>query len=441
MAAGLLATLLIGCQAITETKLPDGVEGPATYNNREGAIRLTQAARGELATSIRNYLIWSGLLTDELIGMSDEGDSRDRRSWRFMPEDPPHTVRSLARLARGVLGKYVPGNTAAWQARLFVYEAYAEILTADGWCSGVPLTTLDFEGDWTYRPGSTTEEIYAHAILLLDSATSRAVDSMSLQWTIGVLKARALVALGRYAEAAQAVQGIDGSFRDTLRIAFGDGQRGQPGSSPYDMFLNTASIADQEGRNGLPYRSSGDPRTTGVQLTYNGRTSWFPTKYLTTDSSTFVLASGVEVQLIRAEAAFHAEDPPQMLALLNALRTDGTYTIDTTALPGGGERIDTAWHAGIGGVAGLRPLTLPATASARRQLLFAERAAWLFVTGTRQGDLRRLVRKYGLDREQVYPTGPYIVSGYTGVYGTDISFGLSELEFRNPLFTGCNYDE
>ncbi len=387
------------------------------------------------------------MLTDELTAVSAPPisgtgaflGSRDQRSWQWIG-NPPHSVRALARLARGVVGKYVQGNNAAWQARLFVYEAYAELLTADGWCSGVPLSTLDFEGDWTYRPGSTTDEIYAHAILLLDSAATRAADSVSLQSTIRVLKARALVALGRYAEAKQTVQGIDGSFRDTLRIAFDEGSPGMPGYAQYSDF-GSASMADREGINGLPYRSSGDPRTKGVQLTSLSPAVWFPVKYLTTDSSTFTLASGVEAHLILAEAAFQDSDPSSMLSILNALRTTGTFTVDTVPLSGGGDRIDTLWHAGTGGVAGLSPLSLPATPEAQRQLLFAERAAWLFATGTRQGDLRRLVRKYGVDREQLYPTGPYVISGYAGVYGSDISFGLSALEFRNPLFTGCRYDE
>lgn len=127
-----------------------------------------------------------------------------------------------------------------------------------------------------------------------------------------------------------------------------------------------------------------------------------------------------------------------MLTILNALRTTGVYTVDTTALPGGGERIDTLWQAGIGGVSGLRRLdALPSSPEAQRQLLFAERAAWLFLTGTRQGDLRRLVRKYGVHRESVYPTGEYLRDGYTGVYGRDMWFNLDALEYRNPLFTGC----
>ncbi len=446
-AFGLIGTLMIGCNAITDTQLPDGVDGPATYNNREGATRLTQAARGELAKTIAGYIVSSGLLTDELGGTDANqqgGSSWDRRDKRSeWVGTPPHTVRSLARLARGVVGKYVPGETSAWQAQLFVYEAYAEILIADGWCSGVPLSTLDFEGDWTYRPGSTTDEIYAHAMLLLDSADARAADSVSLQSTIRVLKARAQLAMGRYADAKQTVQSINGDFRYTMRIAFDNGRRGQANFTQFANFINVVSISDHEGINGLSYRSSGDPRTQAIQMSNIGNQFvWFPVKYITTDSSTFVLASGIEAKLILAEAAFHNDDPQQMLTVLNALRTTGTFTVDTIQLNGGGERIDTLWHAGIGGIAGLRLLTpLPATPDAQRQLLFSERAAWLFLTGARQGDLRRLVRKYGLDREQVYPTGTYTVPGYTDVYGSNISFGLSADEFRNPLFTGCHSDE
>ncbi len=442
LVVGLIATFLVGCSAITDTQLPDGVIGPKTYNNREGAARLTQAARNGLATAIREYIISAGLITDELmaLGAPNTGlPSRDMRSGHAAAGEPPHSVRALARLARGVLGKYVPGETSGWQALLFVYEAYAEILTADGWCSGVPLSTLDFEGDWTYKPGSTTDEIYAHVIQLLDSAEARATDSVALQSTIRVLKARAQLALGRYEEARQTVQGIDSDFLYTMRFAF---DVRKTNGLRYGQFTSSASISDLEGINGLPYLSLGDPRSQGTQVpNFQNVLVWFPTKYVTTDSSTFVLASGIEVQLIRAEAAFHDDDPAGMLTILNALRTSGAFTVKTTPLPGGGERIDTLWQAGLGGVAGLRRLELPATPAAQRQRLFAERAAWLFLTGSRQGDLRRLVRKYGLDRESVYPTGSYAVPGYTGAYGTDISFGIGDREAPNPLFQGCRYDD
>jgi len=69
-------------------------------------------------------------------------------------------------------------------------------------------------------------------------------------------------------------------------------------------------------------------------------------------------------------------------------------------------------------------------------LLFQERGYWLFLTGHRQGDLRRLVRVYGRDPERVYPTGRY--PGAFNIYGTDVTAPIPGAErLSNPLFTGC----
>jgi hypothetical protein len=121
-----------------------------------------------------------------------------------------------------------------------------------------------------------------------------------------------------------------------------------------------------------------------------------------------VLASGVEARLIEAEAALQAGDPATWLATLNALRTDGTFDVTPMSPP------DTMWHAGGAAAAGLAPLADPGTAGGRVDLLFRERAFWLYLTGYRQGDLRRLIRQYGRTPDQVYPTGlgmPWCFSG------------------------------
>jgi len=124
-----------------------------------------------------------------------------------------------------------------------------------------------------------------------------------------------------------------------------------------------------------------------------------------------VLADWVEARLIEAEAALQAGDVPTWLAKLNHLRE----TAITPALP------DT---------------TDPGTPGARVDLLFRERAFWLFLTGHRQGDMRRLIRQYGRDQSQVYPTGLY--PGGTGAYGSDVNAPIPALERQyNPKFTGC----
>jgi hypothetical protein len=68
-------------------------------------------------------------------------------------------------------------------------------------------------------------------------------------------------------------------------------------------------------------------------------------------------------------------------------------------------------------------------------LLFNERAYWLFLTGHRQGDLRRLVRNYGRSQETVYPTGVYY--GGLGFYGSDVDLPIPATEQVNPYYSGC----
>jgi starch-binding outer membrane protein, SusD/RagB family len=126
--------------------------------------------------------------------------------------------------------------------------------------------------------------------------------------------------------------------------------------------------------------------------------------------------------LIQAEAALpvHGGSGQTWLQILNALRTDGTQT--------GG-----VFNPGGGNVAGLAPLTDPGSDSARVSLLFRERAFWLFLTGHRQGDMRRLIRQYGRPTETVFPTGPYYLGG---TYKTAVAFEPFGEAF-NPNFHGC----
>jgi hypothetical protein len=149
-----------------------------------------------------------------------------------------------------------------------------------------------------------------------------------------------------------------------------------------------------------------------------------------------VLASGVEARLIEAEAALQSGSAT-WLSILNTLRTSGSFTTAPSSDPDSVGVIDTTWHAGTGGVGGLRPLTDPGSDSARVTLLFHERAYWLFLTGERQGDLRRLVRNYGRDPETVYPTGAYPIGVQLPQYGRDVSVNISQDEYLNPKFTGC----
>src|SRR4029077_4895560 len=128
-----------------------------------------------------------------------------------------------------------------------------------------------------------------------------------------------------------------------------------------------------------------------------------------------VLADGIEARLIEAEAALQGHDPLTWLATLNHLR-------------------QTAWPTIQPAVAGpLDSLSDPGSDTARVSLTFRERAFWLFLTGHRQGDLRRLVSQYGRAPNTVYPTGVY--PGGPGHYGSDVTVPIpAEERTYNSLF-------
>jgi len=257
-------------------------------------------------------------------------------------------------------------------------------------------------------------------------------------------KARALLAVGNYADAATAVSDVPDDFQYALLFD----QSVSSGSLIPDANRSFAyrdfnvfgvgmpiTMVDAEGGNGLPFMSSGDPRSAWVDdgVNSHGRQSAHPAKYSMDGGGAIIVASGIEARLIQAEAKLKANDDG-WLGLLNALRTDGSF--DTQPDPGDPSKTDTLWHAGSGGVAGLRPLADPVAPDARLNLVFQERGYWLFLTGTRQGDFRRLIREYGRQANSVYPTGLY--PGAYNTYGNDVTAPIpGEERISNPLFTGC----
>jgi hypothetical protein len=407
-----------------------------------------------------DYALASGLLTDELQAGDLGGpplayltiSSVDSLDARVFPEmasvyNELQLARRDAIQALGALAAYDSTASPALRGHLFAYEGYVEIMLADFFCSGVPLSTLDFNQDFTYQPGSTTIQVYQHAITLLDSAIALSTDSSRIEYLAQIGKARALLDLGQYAAAAQLVASIPTDYTYQFMVDWMGGSAlkaasllGQVGTGGLLVQVLGATVADGEGLNGLPYISSGDPRTTVEKYNTNqyGVPQYAPTKYGDTipEVKPITVASGIEARLIEAEAALHSGNAA-WLTTLNVLRTDGSFTTAPSSDPDSVEVIDTTWNAGTGGVAALRPLTDPGSDSARVTMLFNERAYWLFLTGRRQGDLRRLVRNYGRNPQTLYPIGPYPLGGMLPEYGGDVTVQIPHTEFVNPLYRGC----
>jgi hypothetical protein len=165
----------------------------------------------------------------------------------------------------------------------------------------------------------------------------------------------------------------------------------------------------------LNFASANDPRIPVEAPTANGGLSRFDNvtpmvRFLRYNSLTSPVthASGIEARLIEAEAALKAGDVVTWMAKLNAARAT---------------------------MSGLAPLVDPATANARVDLMFRERAFWMFMTGHRVGDLRRLIRQYGRAAESVFPTGAYHKDNLAR--GTDVNIIIPISEENNPKFKGC----
>lgn len=472
-AAGVLAAAGCSLDSILKNdELPPNVTDPAITKTREGAIsayhgliqRFRLAYGGDFGNSQTSYVPFSGRLADELQqgGSALGGDALDSLDARSMLEGVQSTnilngfgdlqrVRGQASQAIQLLTRYAPDEVAI-RGHAYTLQAFAEIFLAETFCSGIPLSTLDYDGDYTPAAGSSTDEVYAHALALLDTALTMVGDSPSFVKLALMAQARAHLGLGDVAAAAAAVVDVPDDWKYEVTFAAGNDETAR--SFTYvlsSIYYWNLTVADREGGNGLPYRSSGDPRTRTMRLVTNsfGEEIHHPVKYrgpiapgalradtlaATKVSLPIVLASGVEARLIAAEADL-AAGGSAWLDILNALRTDGTFTVTTD--PANPAVEDTTWNAGTGGTDGLAPLADPGDPASRLDLLFQERAYWLFLTGHRQGDMRRLVRHYGRLDIEVYPVGEYPSRlGYS--YGNDVNVPIPvEESASNPNFTGC----
>jgi hypothetical protein len=171
-----------------------------------------------------------------------------------------------------------------------------------------------------------------------------------------------------------------------------------------------SSVASGEGVNGLVFFKRGaSPNTTDPRVSVDsvgrglGTTVPFYTQHkYNTRGAAIRLATGVEARLMEAEAALSKGTSTAYLTTLNSLRSSG-------------------------GVSGT--LADPGNANARIRQFFQERALWLWLTGHRLSDLRRLIRQYGFSAESVFPTGQTI---YGAPYGTDVNLPIPFQEKNNP---------
>jgi hypothetical protein len=428
IAAGLVAALAIAAcdpnKALDVKDIdvldPGAVTGkaalPALRNGVLSSFQVAYSGGADLANGGHEGQInISGLLADEL---SNTETFTDRISLdaRTVPPSSASAealfldlsrARAVADFASTQYAQNDPGT--AGHAEVLTIGGFSYLLFAENYCSGVPFSTLTDAGI-TYGQPQTRDQILAIAIAKFDSAVTMAtaLGNEAARNLAQVGKGRALIDLARFADAATAVAGVPTAFEFDIESS-SNSTRQNNGVWNYSFNVFAFGVSDREGGNGLPFASANDPRVKVVdtgQPGFDNETDFLQQQKYTDKTSNVALASGVEARLIEAEAALKGGQAATMLARLNALR------------------------AGIG----MDPAADPGTQAGRENLLFAERAYWLFLTSHRLNDLRRLVRQYGRAVNTVFPTGDYPKGG---TYGNDVNLPVAAAEKNNPNFTAC----
>jgi hypothetical protein len=357
------------------------------------------------------YILVSGVLADEFV---NPGFIPSRTEVDLRLAQP--TTAGLAELFQSLARTRSAAEDAAASLQAFgtdpdadtgipemdALAGYTYVYFGEGFCSGVPVSHI-VNDQIEYGQPLTTAQILDTAIARFNTALAHPsiVPGDPIHSLASVGLARALVDQGRFPEAAAAVASVLPEFVYETEHAT------TPAALHNGVFeaLNNGEFGteDLEGGNGLPYVSAGDIRVQGDSgiASDNNTETWFPNKYPGFDAS-ITVADYVEAQLIIAESELQASAFSGMTQRLNDLRA----TI------------------------GLDPLATPGSLDQAVDQLFSERAFWLFATGHRLGDMRRLIRQYGRASETVFPTGDWFKGGLT--YGPGVNLPLPRREQNNP---------
>lgn len=439
---------------------------------RVGALsRLNDATTGFTGGSLgEGAFFYGGTLSDELRSGDTfvQRDQTDQRSIQTTNSGMTEVARQVNRLrtstvqAIPALRQYLPEQVSS-VGQMYWLRGYAENMLAENFCNGTPISGLDEANNIIYGEPETNADVYARAIGSFDTAVMNAPAGQARSDTVRNLAAvgrgRALMNLGQFAEAAAAVGAVPDAFRffSFHSVATTDNQVWALNNSAGRYVLG-----ERDGIVGLNFATANDPRVpacVGGSATCKAhnptqtRTASFDNNFgpglvagpfyvqlvFPTREADAVIVSGGEARLLEAEAFLRAGDVANWLAKLNYMRANfNIFKQPSNPCTASGTQVTGCPAIPLGGTL-LPPLVDPGTQAAREDLMFRERAFWLFMTGHRLADMRRLVRPvseggYGRDENTVYPNGPYVKGG---TFGNDKMLIIPQAEENNPEFTGC----
>ena len=423
LTAILAAVVLAACSTdkLTQVETPDQIT-PEQANSPTGAAALRSAALGNFANWFAGdnagggigLNIATGLLSDEMLNARGGTEHMDTRAvndavfpstvWNLFGQANTQIIRAIKSNK-----EFAPdGATKVSQvAQLYMLQGFTYILAGEAYCNGVPVNvTVDDANPQTEVVSNV--QLFDMAIANFDTALSTAASTdTKIRSAALVGKARALVDKKLYSEAAALLGPVTTNYVYNVEYS-----NTTIINDVYDWMFATSNFgpSDKEGGAGLDFVSSKDPRikvdATKTRPGQDGTPIWIQQMF-TTGNAPVPLATGIEARLIEAEALLANNDVTGWLGKLNAARAT---------------------------LAGLTSLTDPGSTNARVDLLFRERAFWMYFTSHRVGDLRRLVRQYGRAPNTVWPSGNYFKGG---VYGSDMNLPPAQAEKNNPGYTGC----
>jgi hypothetical protein len=457
-AAFIVAALLPvqGCdvnQELLAVRDPDLID-PADLNTPEGAeglrvgalARWRDATGGDNTNGEESTWLLGGLLADEWGTASTfvQNDELDTRRVKINNSSVTQSFRDLQRIRTAVnqaiplMREWRPTETLK-VAELFLARGQAEMQLASDFCSGIPLS--DGTGiDPIFGEPLTTDSVFRTAIASFDSglaiATGTDNASVRINRALRIGKARSLVALQRYDEAATLVANIPTTYSYDHTFAAVSGSNALWGQARSGRRYNVGDNIEGNARNipvanNLNFFSARDPRVPAnftitirnnrpdTTRSQDGNTLSRTTTIWDRETPVAVF-NGIDARLVEAEAAYQRGDIPGMLAILNALRATPPPlgTVQPAAMPA---------------------LTDPGTPEARVDLLFREKAFWTFGRGQRLGDMRRLMRApYNRSAVNTFPEGSHYRGG---TYGTDVNLPVPQQEENNPNFERTDCDQ
>jgi hypothetical protein len=428
-ASVVLPSMLFLSACNLDVTTPDVIQ-PSSTAGAAALPTLLAGAVGDFAVAYSGFnngnngegiVLHSGLFADEFIATDffNTHYEVDTRTVNVSNGSNEVVLRRLMRAltsAQTTAQRYADAGqaNAAGRARVLSLAGFLYTIVAEDYCSGVPFSTINADGSKVFGTPKSTAEILGLAVQQFDAALAiaTAANNNQQKYLAQIGKGRALLDMGKFAEAAAAVAGVPLDYSFTTEQGTVD-DRTKNGI--YDLtYVDTRfTVADAEGGEGLPFVSANDPRvpidSLGVS-DFDGATELVPTSKYNSYSSPTPIATGTEAQLIRAEASLKGGSYATSKGQLDLLRTNN----------------------------GMTPLPVAATTAAQENQIFEERAFWLFGTAHRMGDLRRLVSsQYGRSPATVYPSGAYFKGGS---YGDQVSFLVPKDEEQNPSFSRAACD-